>query len=227
MIEVENYETLVFDCDGVVLDSNKVKTNAFYQATLPYGEAAAQAMVDYHVQNGGVSRYRKFDHFLNEIAKIFAPNQTNPCMDELLQSYAEHVRQGLLECPIAPGLDALREKTQKARWLIVSGGDQSELRGVFAARGLDGLFDGGIFGSPDSKEEILAREIKNNNIRLPALFIGDSKYDYKAAASQMLDFVLLTDWTEVSEWQVWASMNSIDTARSIESVVEMIREANA
>ncbi|NLC22432.1 MAG: HAD family hydrolase, partial [Halomonadaceae bacterium] len=34
--ELKAYLTLVFDCDGVVLDSNRVKTEAFYQATLPY-----------------------------------------------------------------------------------------------------------------------------------------------------------------------------------------------
>lgn len=53
-LSVTDYTTLVFDCDGVVLDSNKVKTEAFYQATLPYGEAAAQAMVDYHVDRKSV-----------------------------------------------------------------------------------------------------------------------------------------------------------------------------
>ncbi|MFH7588150.1 HAD family hydrolase, partial [Oceanimonas smirnovii] len=61
---VTDYVTLVFDCDGVVLNSNKVKTEAFYKAALPYGEAAAQAMVDYHVAHGGVSRYKKFAYFL-------------------------------------------------------------------------------------------------------------------------------------------------------------------
>jgi len=60
MLDLANYKTLVFDCDGVILNSNKLKTQAFYQATLPYGESKAQAMVNYHVQNGGISRYRKF-----------------------------------------------------------------------------------------------------------------------------------------------------------------------
>ena len=39
---ITDYASLVFDCDGVVLNSNKVKTEAFYQAVLPYGEAAAR-----------------------------------------------------------------------------------------------------------------------------------------------------------------------------------------
>ncbi|UQB43268.1 hypothetical protein JX580_05170 [Thiomicrospira microaerophila] len=41
--------------------------------------------------------------------------------------------------------------TPRANWLIVSGGDQQELRGVFAARDLAKYFEGGIFGSPETK----------------------------------------------------------------------------
>lgn len=56
--------------------------------------------------------------------------------------------------------------------LIVSGGDQAELRDVFSQRGISEWFDGGIFGSPDSKDEILARELANGNIDQPALFVS-------------------------------------------------------
>ncbi|WP_345799762.1 HAD family hydrolase [Marinobacter bryozoorum] len=199
-----NYTTIVFDCDGVVLHSNKVKTEAFYQATLPYGEAAAQAMVDYHVANGGVSRYKKFAHFLEQIA----PNHTTqqgPDLEALLQAYASYVREGLLSCEVAPGLEALREQTPDARWLIVSGGDQAELRDVFAQRGIAEWFDGGIFGSPDTKDEILARELSSGNIQQPALFLGDSKYDHQAASAAGLDFVFLSGWSEVVDWKVWVN----------------------
>lgn len=195
---VTEYTTLVFDCDGVVLDSNKVKTEAFYQATLPYGEAAAKAMVDYHVANGGISRYKKFAYFLEQIAPGYASQQQGPDLDALLHAYASHVRDGLLSCAMAPGLEALRNKTSDARWLIVSGGDQAELRDVFTQRGIAQWFDGGIFGSPDTKDEILARELAKGNIQQPALFLGDSKYDYEASKRAGLDFVFLTEWSDLS-----------------------------
>ncbi|WP_445005933.1 HAD family hydrolase [Halomonas mongoliensis] len=192
------YTTLVFDCDGVVLDSNKVKTEAFYQATLPFGEATAQAMVDYHVANGGVSRYKKFAHFLEQIVPVHAAQQ-GPDLEALLQAYANHVREGLLSCDMAPGLEALRQQTPNARWLIVSGGDQTELRDVFAQRGIAQWFDGGIFGSPDTKDGILERELDSGNIQQPSLFLGDSKYDYEASKRSGLDFIFLSGWSEVAE----------------------------
>ena len=216
---VTGYTTLVFDCDGVVLDSNKVKTEAFYQATLPYGEAAAEAMVDYHVANGGISRYKKFAYFLEQIASVHAGGQGS-YLEALLQTYASHVRDGLLSCEMAPGLEALRQKTPNARWLIVSGGDQAELRDVFAQRGIAEWFDGGIFGSPDTKDEILVRELASANIQQPALFLGDSKYDHQAASKAELDFVFLSGWSEVVEWRDWVSANRLAHACNVQSLVD-------
>ena len=64
-LDISRYKTLVFDCDGVVLNSNSVKTSAFYKAALAYGEVAATALVEYHVANGGVSRYKSSRIFLS------------------------------------------------------------------------------------------------------------------------------------------------------------------
>lgn len=151
-MRLSHYQTLVFDCDGVVLDSNRSKTAAFYQAALPYGEDAANRLANFHINNGGISRYKKFALFLAEMVDTVE----GPNLDELLESYASHVKESLMACQVADGLEALRRSTPKARWLIVSGGDQTELREVFAARDLASHFDGGIFGSPDTKDEILA-----------------------------------------------------------------------
>ena len=201
---IENYKTLIFDCDGVILNSNKIKTQAFYDATKHLGHEPAQALLDYHVQNGGISRYAKFEYFITEILNQDFDEAFN---HELLQRFAQSVKEGLMNCEVAEGLDELREKTVHANWLIVSGGDQAELREVFAARGLDKYFNGGIFGSPENKDAILAREIENDTIMKPALFLGDSKYDYQAAETAGLDFIFLTQWTEVKDHQAWCQEN--------------------
>lgn len=219
-LHVSDYATLVFDCDGVVLDSNKIKTDAFYQASLPYGQAAAEAMVEYHVANGGVSRYKKFAYFLKQIAPAQTTSLLDLDLEAMLQAYASHVREGLLNCEIAPGLEALRKKTPGARWLIVSGGDQTELRDVFAQRGIAEWFDGNIFGSPDTKDEILARELASGNIQHPALFLGDSKYDYQAASTAGLDFVFLSNWSEVDQWNEWVLANRLVQMSSVQSLLD-------
>ena len=47
------------------------------------------------------------------------------------------------------------------------------------------------------QRSLLLREISKNNIKLPALFIGDSKYDYKAATDYDIDFLFMTCWTDL------------------------------
>lgn len=213
-LSINDYKTLVFDCDGVVLNSNKVKTDAFYKAALPYGKDAAEALVHYHVSNGGVSRYKKFAYFLENVVG----NESESALRQLLDDYASYVRDGLLSCERAEGLEELRNSTSDTRWLIVSGGDQVELREIFKQRGIHLWFDGGIFGSPDAKEDILAREIDEGNISKPALFLGDSKYDYKAAQSAQLDFVFLNGWSEMSDWQEWVSQELIICKESVRQI---------
>lgn len=193
---IRNYRTWVFDCDGVILNSNRVKTDAFFYAALPYGEEAASSLVNYHIQHGGVSRYAKFEYFLLRIvgrSDIFADE-----LEGLLKAYAQRVAQGLLNCEIADGLFELRAQTEDSRWLVVSGGDQAELRKIFEERKLSALFDGGVFGSPDNKDQILERELRSGQIEHPAIFVGDSQYDYEAATRAGLDFIYLSDWSESS-----------------------------
>lgn len=209
-MKISDYQTLVFDCDGVVLNSNKVKTQAFYNAALPFGEEAAQKLVAHHVLNGGISRYKKFEWFIREVVSAGKLE-----LNMLLKSYAQFVRDGLLTCDIADGLFELREKTSHANWLIVSGGDQQELREVFTTRRLIKLFDGGIFGSPDNKDTILARELANNNISKSAIFLGDSRYDHVASSAAGIDFVFLNYWTEFEDWKDYCDANSLTIKESL------------
>ena len=217
-IDIKQYKSIVFDCDGVVLDSNVVKTEAYFRTAKNLGasDADAQALVDYHVRLGGISRYHKFDYYLREILQQSA---TQEAIQMLLDEFARELEVGLLHCEVAQGLLALREITPDANWMILSGGDQQEIRTLFAKRNLQSLFDGGLFGSPDNKDTVLAREKTNGNLQFPALFIGDSKYDYEAATRAGLDFVFLSDWTEVADWQTYCEASEIKVLANIAALI--------
>lgn len=210
---MKNYRTWIFDCDGVILDSNRVKTDAFYEAAEIYGDDAAAALVKYHVQHGGISRYAKFEYFLRHIvgrSEVLADE-----LDELLTVYAQRVIQGLSGCRVAQGISELKKRTGNSRWLVVSGGDQAELRKIFEVRELSPLFEGGIFGSPEDKDSILKRELLSGRIELPAVFVGDSQYDYEAASRAGLDFIYLSDWSESG----YSFEGATVRAKSINSIV--------
>ena len=206
------YRTLIFDCDGVLLDSNQVKTDALVAAGLCYSEDAAMSLVEYHRENGGVSRYRKFSYFLREIVGVVADEAA---LQELLNIFALEVRKGLLTCPVSTALPYLQQLDPEINRLVVSGGDQNELRKVFYEREIDTIFDGGIFGSPDAKETILKRELESGNIKHPALFFGDSRYDHEVASSFGIDFIFVSGWTEFTEWREYQDCHGFPVVTSL------------
>lgn len=205
-MKLSDYTTIAFDCDGVILNSNKVKTRAFYTAALAYGEDRALALESYHTNNGGISRYEKFKWFVNT---FIDKEEREEVYEALLKSYESAVEEGLAACEFNEDLLLLKEKTPNANWLVVSGGAQQELHQLFKDRNLSSLFEGGIFGSPDSKETIFSREIEKGNIKLPALFIGDSKYDFTSSSKYGLDFLFLSQWSEVKDWAEFCASNEI------------------
>lgn len=204
-INLLQYQTFIFDCDGVILNSNKIKTQAFYDVAKVYGHKPAQELKEHHMLNGGISRYRKFEYFLINILKKSLEQQE---LDRLLLSFSQEVKKALLICEVAKNIKELRCKTKNSKWLVVSGGDQEELREVFKKRKLDIYFDGGIFGSPDNKERILENEKNNFNINGKSLFLGDSMYDYQVASAAGMDFIFLNKWTELKNWRDKFSSNA-------------------
>lgn len=217
-MDLKKYKTIVFDCDGVILDSNVVKTEAYFRTAKNLGatDEQAQALVDYHVNLGGISRYHKFDWYVREVLQ---QPVTDKAIQTLLDEFSRELEDGLMHCTIANGLQELRQTTVDAKWMVLSGGDQQEIRDLFAKRKIADLFDGGLFGSPDNKDTVLAREKANGNLQLPALFIGDSKYDHEASTNAGLDFIFVSDWTEVPDWQEYCKKNQITVLTSLSKLL--------
>ncbi|SFO72993.1 Phosphoglycolate phosphatase, HAD superfamily [Ectopseudomonas composti] len=216
MQSLSQYATLIFDCDGVLLDSNAVKTRAFGEVTERYGMEISSAFVDYHVRNGGVSRYQKFRYLFSDLLRRQPHVQE---AEQLLQAYADKVREGLLTCAVADGLAELREVTAPSGWLVASGGDQQELRQIFQMRELTAYFDHGIHGSPAPKNQILQDALSIGKIQLPALFIGDSRFDHVCAKQAGLDFVFVYRWSEFPEWQEYCRRESVASFEDISALL--------
>ena len=204
----------MFDCDGVVLNSNQTKIDAYYAVAKKMGgsDAQAQAFVDHHVAKGSFPRNGKTEYYLTEIVK---QPVTRAILQQYMQAFEDVLDVTLMQCEVAAGLGALKAATPQAKWMLVSGGDQAELRRIFPRRQLAQLFEAGIFGGPDKKDEVLAREIANGNLQFPALFVGDSKYDHQAASRAGLDFVFLNAWTEVPDWQSYCAEHKITVLSNI------------
>ena len=223
---MKKYKSIIFDCDGVILNSNKIKTESFKKVLSEFDKRAVKEFINYHKNNGGISRYIKLDHFLQNILPKYSkpPVNIDDVLLSLLRDYGKVCKESLYNSEIAKDLEKLKSLTNNIPWTIVSGGDQKELREVFKNKNLTKYFEGGIFGSPDKKTDIIKREERKGLINYPAIFIGDSKLDYLVAKNLNIDFLFVTKWTDFKEFKTYCRKNSIEMISSVSDLIAIFKK---
>ncbi len=197
MIKIEKYDFYIFDCDGVILNSNQLKTKAFSKSL--HGEDAIliSDFIKYHKQNGGISRHEKFRYFFEKIKK--QPN-SNLEIHKALVRFSEIVKHELIQCDYVPGFLKFIRKifNINPNIFVVSGSEENELNYVFNKRKINQFFKK-IYGSPNDKSINTLKVISNfSNISNSGVFFGDSKIDYETAKEFNLDFIFVKSF---SEWK--------------------------
>ena len=66
-----NYKLIFFDFDGVIKDSNRIKTQAFQELFKEFGNKISSKVVNHHIQNMGISRYDKITYYYKEFLNIY------------------------------------------------------------------------------------------------------------------------------------------------------------
>ncbi len=216
-MNLNKYHTIIFDCDGVILNSNFQKIEAYRNTALTYGASKSQAeeLVEHHIKLTGISRYIKFEYFLKE---IMGEEVTDSSMSKLIKNLNTEVVNLLKDCEVTSGIEKLKAKTKISTWMVASGGDEEELRFLFKEKNIASYFEGGIYGSPSSKYEIVEERLKDKNF-LPALFIGDSLYDIQTAQKYNLDFIFVYGWTDLDDWKRICDKNRLTYIEKIEDLI--------
>jgi phosphoglycolate phosphatase-like HAD superfamily hydrolase len=196
---VNGSDLWIFDCDGVILQSNELKTEAFREVAARHDTAAAEQLVEFHRRHGGVSRYRKFRHLFEE---ILGWSDFDEAYADALARFAEIVSSGMRSCPEVPGVrEFLEEIAPTGQVFVASGSDEIELREVLRDRDLARYFVD-IFGSPRTKREIVSGILSMPG--LPAgrkVFVGDSEIDYRTASEFGFEFLMISGYTEWAGWR--------------------------
>jgi phosphoglycolate phosphatase-like HAD superfamily hydrolase len=177
---------IIFDCDGVILESVSVKTRAFARLAEPFGAGAVDSLVRYHAAHGGVSRYKKFEWLYRE---VLGREISREELADLGRRFAETAFEEVCRCPLVPGVeDVLRRRQGRTPMYVCSGAPHEELHAVLRRRGLHGYF-AGIYGSPPAKTELLREIVRLAGVE-PAsvVMVGDSVTDRDAAEAAGTQF---------------------------------------
>lgn len=177
---------LIFDFDGVIADSIPLKAEAFRE-TFSFVPGHQDEIVRYHLDNGGMSRYVKFQNIYRDI--LHQP-LTREQEEALASRYQEQILQAMYSIPLIPGAEALLGRYAAVIPLyVVSATPEEEMHLIAERRGLAGFFVR-IYGSPRSKADCIREILSLEDIHPEdALFVGDAPQDWQAAWDTGVRFI--------------------------------------
>ena len=181
------YKNIIFDFDGVLVDSNPIRINGFKELFKGFPKEQVEVLSAFAEVNGGLSRYEKIKYFFNSVRKETILWQE---VERYAQKYSDIVKNDVIEAEEIEGaVDFLRLFAGRYTYSIVSGSEQEELRDICRQRGIYGFFKE-ILGSPSGKEKNLEDLIRRNNWEPgTCVFVGDSINDHKAAIAVGIPFI--------------------------------------
>ena len=179
---------IAFDFDGVLAESVDVKTCAYVSLFEEYGQDVISKVVDYHMRNGGVSRFVKLRAIYDKILK-------KPLSEDkfklLSEQFANIVVDEVVAAPWVPGAKEFLIRNQdRYLFFIISGTPEDELKGIVRRRGMDHFFNS-VRGAPKDKVSLLKEVMIEYHLKPEEIvFIGDAETDWCAARETNVPFIL-------------------------------------
>ncbi|MDA8920562.1 HAD hydrolase-like protein [Porticoccaceae bacterium] len=177
----------LFDCDGVLLDSNKLKIQALADALFAVGaskEFTGLATENFR-RNFGISRLDHFKTFESIESESFT--LTARLSAQAISIYSEKVVSLYRECAnITATEDYISGLPSDEDIFVVSASDQNELRSILPSR-FSKVWAINIFGGPTSKIDNIGNILADRS-RENAVLYGDSIHDAQAAKFHGIEF---------------------------------------
>lgn len=195
-----NADYVIFDFDGVLVDSTAMKTSIFKEVVSDWPESLQEEFIKYHKLNGGLSRWQKFDYFLREIVKL-DEQEVKIKSPKLAEKFSQLLASKLSSLIFTAGaIELLKKfKAQQIPVFIVSGGAEVEVKEIVNRNQAVEYFEL-VLGSPVKKNENLILLKDQKKLEGKGIFIGDSYTDYNCAMEFGMSFIFMK---EFSEWENW------------------------
>lgn len=182
-----HFDALVFDMDGVLLQSNHIKHRAML--ALFDGDAPTREAIDhYNRSTGGVPRKQKFAHIWTQILHRTYDAEVE---GRLAKAYEDALENSLLDAPLVEGVAKFLAECA-IPCFVCTAAPEDEAARLLARAGLLGLFRG-VCGASMSKAQALTAVTSHIGCDVErVLFFGDSSADLEAARSAGTRFVGVT-----------------------------------
>ena len=199
----ETKKAVVFDFDGVLLESTDIKAWAFGEIYKKYGKEVQDRVLEYQANNGGGNRVDKFRHFHTV---ILGREISDDEVKSLSNKFRKLIIGKLKLAPITVFASEVLDLLTKKNFLLycVSASPIEELNEILEYKKLRHLFVK-TYGGPTSKErnfELLSLE--EGICFSDMVYIGDSKMDLVSSSNKNIEFIgygkIIPKWGEQQRW---------------------------
>lgn len=187
MKSFSEHSVILWDFDGVIMDSMPIRDKGFEEVLKKYPKEEVALLMDFHRKNGGLSRYVKFRYFFEEVRKEKIQNEE---ILKLANDFSKLMLSALLDerLLLLDSVSFIKNNSCKQEMHIVSGSDENELNQICEELGLSKYFKS-IKGSPTPKNELVEKILANNKYeRDKVALVGDSINDFEAAKYNSISF---------------------------------------
>ena len=180
-------KALFFDFDGVIVESLDIKTHAFAQIFKQEGEQIVKQVVDYHLQNTGVSRFDKCRYIYSDMLNRELTEQR---LEQLCSRFSKLVTEAVIKAAYVKGaIEFLQNYAKKYKCFIVSATPQAEIEHILKQRGIVDYFSV-VYGTPKPKSESVRDALARFSLSAKeSAYIGDAMSDLKAARDNSVNFI--------------------------------------
>jgi len=180
-------KALLFDFDGVILESAGIKTAAYRKLFEEKYPDKVEDFMEYHAVNVGISRYVKIQYFYEQILGI---KITGKKKKELINKFSQIVFNEILQASFIKGMpEFLEENYKKFPLFVVTGTPNEEINSIIKKRKLNFYFKE-IHGSRKEKKDIIFDILSRYKWNpMEVVFFGDTQSDLKAAEETGAVFV--------------------------------------
>ena len=170
---------IAFDFDGVLAESVDVKTQAYKKLFEAEEEAAVKKILEYHLENGGVSRFVKFRTIYSDILNRSLLEKE---FQSLCSRFSKLVVDEVVASPWVEGAqEFLAQYENQYQFAIISGTPEAELLEIVRQRSMEQYFEI-VRGSPKDKVTLLLEMMSQFDLKpQEILFVGDAVTDWNAA----------------------------------------------